>query len=81
VKIQLLIHISNNIWKLGNRLNASPDLLQWVMMDLKWAHWQSNLLQTFSQISRTIARNVVCQYHELYTYSANHVAMLMCPEP
>jgi hypothetical protein len=28
VKIQLLIHISNNIWKLGNRLNASPDLLQ-----------------------------------------------------
>jgi len=70
VKMHLLNHFSDHICQLGNLLNASSELPERVMMDVKQAYRQSNRHDASFQIFRTKARKEVFQNPELNANAA-----------
>jgi len=64
VNMHLLNHFFDHIWPVGNNLNASSDLPERVMMDLKQAYGQSNCHDLAYQIQWAKARKEVVHYRE-----------------
>jgi len=72
-KMHLLNHFSDHIRQLGNLLNASSELPERAMMDLKQVYRQSNRHEAAFQIVQTNAGKEMCQYRELNANAARHL--------
>jgi len=70
VKMHLLNPFSDHICQLGDLLNASSELSDTGMMDLKQAYWQSNHQEAAIQILWSTAQNEMFQYWVLYANAA-----------
>jgi len=65
VNMNLLNNISEHIWQLGNLLNPSSELPEWVIMDRKQVYHQSNLHEAAIQILQMESYNEVFQFWEV----------------
>ena len=70
MKIHLLDHFSDYIHKLGNLSNASAELPETAMMDLRDAYRQRNHDEAALVIVRTTAQKEMFQYSELNAHPA-----------
>jgi len=76
VIIHLMNHFPDHISQLAIILNASCELQERVMMDLKQAYQESTQNEVAIQIMQMNARKVLFQYGELHEMAVNNIVLM-----